>query len=100
MFLLYSKFHGLLKLIFHTNKYNGALQQCNTLFTFLHETALLCGVAVICYFVILPFGHIGAILQFGPKPLGKIGGSQLGSHDEALIGHHIYMTEQSQGSFT
>ena len=26
--------------------------------------------------------------------------SQLGSHDEALIGHHIYMTEQSHDSFT
>ena len=26
---LYSKFHGLLKLIFHTNQYNGALQQCH-----------------------------------------------------------------------
>ena len=26
--ILYSKFHGLLKLIFHTNQYNGAEQQC------------------------------------------------------------------------
>ena len=26
--------------------------------------------------------------------------SQLGSHDEALIGHHIYMTEQWHDSFT
>ena len=25
---LYTKFHGLLKLIFHTNQYNGAEQQC------------------------------------------------------------------------
>ena len=30
----------------------------------------------------------------------SIEGSQLGSHDEALIGHHIYMTEQSHDSFT
>ena len=27
--LLYSKFHGLLKLIFHTNQYNGTQQQCS-----------------------------------------------------------------------
>ena len=27
-------------------------------------------------------------------------GSHLGWHDGALIGHHIYMTEQSHGSFT
>ena len=27
--LLYSKFHGLLKLTFHTNQYNGVQQQCS-----------------------------------------------------------------------
>ena len=40
---LYSKFHGLLKLIFHTNQYNGAQQHwldCSTISDFQQFTAI------------------------------------------------------------
>ena len=45
------------------------------------------------------FGLFQHNFQFGHFHFNQLR-SQLGSHDEALIGHHIYMTEQSHDSFT